>query len=85
MSEQTKTSATALVGVALVGSLGLVQAAENPFAIEPLGASHVLLAETDGEGQCGEGQCGGDKGTEGRCGGATDDGKGTEGKCGSGS
>jgi uncharacterized low-complexity protein len=81
MTKKTITPAAALVGAALVGSLGAfgaVQAAENPFAAQPLDAGYMQIAGADTEGKCGEGKCGGDKGTEGKCGGD----KGTEGKCG---
>jgi uncharacterized low-complexity protein len=90
MTKKTITPAAALVGAALVGSLGtlgLAQAAENPFAAQALDAGYMQVAGADtegkcGEGKCGEGKCGGDKdkGTEGKCGGD----KGTEGKCGEG-
>jgi uncharacterized low-complexity protein len=81
MTKKTITPAAALVGAALVGSLGtlgLAQAAENPFAAQALDAGYMQVAEADTEGKCGEGKCGGDKGTEGKCGGD----KGTEGTCG---
>jgi uncharacterized low-complexity protein len=91
MTKKTITPAAALVGAALVGSLGAfgaVQAAENPFAAQPLDAGYMQLAGADTEGKCGEGKCGegkcggdkgaGDKGTEGKCG----EGKCGEGKCG---
>jgi uncharacterized low-complexity protein len=81
MTKKTITPAAALVGAALVGSLGtfgLATAADNPFAAQSLDAGYMQLAEADTEGKCGEGKCGGDKGTEGKCGGD----KGTEGKCG---
>ncbi|MEY6431841.1 low-complexity protein [Thioalkalicoccus limnaeus] len=82
MTKKTMTPAGALVGVALVGSLGalgVAQAGENPFAVQPLGPSYVQLAEGQcGEGKCGEGKCGGGPDTEGKCG----EGKCGEGKCG---
>jgi uncharacterized low-complexity protein len=73
---KTTTPATALIGVALAGSLGLAQAEGNPFVAEELGSGYMHLAEADTEGKCGEGKCG-----EGKCG--TADGKDEEGKCGS--
>ena len=91
MTKKTMTPATALVGAALVGSLGafgFTRAADNPFAAQPLDAGYMQLAgaDTEGkcggtkdaEGKCGEGKCGADKGTEGKCG----EGKCGEGKCG---
>lgn len=83
MTKKTITPAAALVGAALVGSLGafgVAQAADNPFSAKPLDAGYMQLAGADTEGKCGEGKCGGakDKDAEGKCG--SD--KGTEGKCG---
>ncbi|MBK1720344.1 low-complexity protein [Thiocystis violacea] len=83
MSKHSLTPAAALVGAALVGglgTLGLAQAAGNPFAAQPLDAGYKHIAEADTEGKCGEGKCGSDKGTEGKCG--SDKDKGQEGKCG---
>lgn len=79
----TKDSATALVGIALAGSIGLAQAEEgNPFVAEDLGGGYMQLAEADTEGKCGEGKCG-SKDEEGKCGASdNDDDKGGEGKCG---
>lgn len=84
MTKKTMTPATAIVGAALVGSLGLAQAAENPFAAESLGSGHLQIAEAGGEGKCGEGKCGDGKGAEGKCGGKEAEGEGKcgEGKCG---
>ncbi|NCC27511.1 MAG: low-complexity protein [Gammaproteobacteria bacterium] len=78
MTKNTITPAAALVGAALVGSLGafgLAQAADNPFSAQPLDTGYMQLAGADTEGKCGEGKCGGtkDKDAEGKCG---------EGKCG---
>jgi uncharacterized low-complexity protein len=76
MTNKTITPAAALVGAALVGSLGafgLAQAAGNPFAAHSLDAGYMQLAQADTEGKCGEGKCGADKEKEGKCG---------EGKCG---
>lgn len=88
MIKSTLTPAAALVGVALaapLGGLGLAQAGENPFAVQPLDSGYTQLAQAEtegkcGEGKCGEGKCGSDKGTEteGKCG----EGKCGEGKCG---
>ncbi len=64
MTTEIMTPFTAVVGAALVGGLGVAQASENPFAIEPLKAGHVQIATVKGEGKCGEGKCG-----EGKCGG----------------
>ncbi|HSO83160.1 low-complexity protein [Thiocapsa sp.] len=88
MTKKTITPAAALVGAALVGSLGafgLAQAADNPFSAQSLDAGYMQLAGADTEGKCGEGKCGGAKDAEGKCGEAkcgAD--KGTEGKCGEG-
>ena len=59
---------TLALGTAFTVSLantGIANAAENPFSMQPLSSSHMMLAE----GKCGEGKCGG-KGMrgEGRCG-----------------
>jgi uncharacterized low-complexity protein len=88
MTKKTITPAAALVGAALVGSLGafgLAQAADNPFAAKALDAGYMQLAAADTEGKCGEGKCGGTKDAEGKCGeGKCGAEKGTEGKCGEG-
>ncbi|WPL17864.1 putative low-complexity protein [Thiorhodovibrio winogradskyi] len=91
---QNLTPISALVGIALAGSLGLAQAEGNPFAAQDMNGGYMQLAEADSEGKCGEGKCGGSggdkddgKGDEGKCGGADDkkgDGKDGEGKCGEG-
>jgi hypothetical protein len=63
-TKKTITPAAALVGAALVGSLGafgLAQAAGNPFAAQPLDSGYTQLADADTEGKCGEGKCGADK------------------------
>lgn len=84
---KTTNSATALVGVALAGSLGIAQAEGNPFAAEALDSGYMQLAEADTEGKCGakdeEGKCGEGKCGEGKCG-SSDDEKDGEGKCGEG-
>ena len=83
MNEKTITPAAALVGAAIVGSIaafGVAQAADNPFAAQPLGNGYMQVAGADTEGKCGEGKCGGTKDAEGKCGGAKD----AEGKCGEG-
>ncbi|MBK1648290.1 hypothetical protein CKO36_06670 [Rhabdochromatium marinum] len=73
----TKDSATALVGLALAGSVGLTQAAAgNPFVAQDLGTGYMQLAEADTEGKCGS------KDEEGKCGSKDDDDKGGEGSCG---
>ncbi len=88
MTKKTITPAAALVGAALVGSLGafgLAQAAGNPFAAQSLEAGYMLLAEADTEGKCGEGKCGAEKEKEGKCGeGKCGADKEKEGKCGEG-
>jgi uncharacterized low-complexity protein len=95
MSNKTITSAAAILGAALVGSLTAVNvasAAENPFAAKSLSSGYMQLAEAEGkemkEGKCGEGKemkegkCGeGKEMKEGKCG----EGKEMkEGKCGEG-
>lgn len=88
MNKKTITPAAALVGAAIVGSLGAVgvaQAAGNPFAAQSLDTGYMLVAGADTEGKCGEGKCGGAKDAEGKCGeGKCGADKGTEGKCGEG-
>ncbi|MFB1489527.1 MAG: low-complexity protein [Thiocapsa sp. C3-sup] len=88
MNTKTITPAAALVGAAIVGSLGtfgLAQAAGNPFAAQPLDTGYMQIAGADTEGKCGEGKCGGTKDAEGKCGeGKCGGDKGTEGKCGEG-
>ncbi|WP_373506511.1 low-complexity protein [Thiocapsa sp.] len=74
MTKKTMTPATALIGAALVGSLGtfgLARAADNPFAAQPLDAGYMQLAGADTEGKCGEGKCGADKGKDGASGSTT--------------
>lgn len=83
MTKKTMTPAAALVGAALVGSLGnvgLAQAAGNPFAAQPLDAGYLQLAEAGTEGKCGEGKCGADKEKDGKSGADKE----KEGKCGEG-
>jgi uncharacterized low-complexity protein len=91
MTKKTMTPATALVGAALVGSFGafgLAQAADNPFAAQPLDAGYMQIAGADTDGKDAEGKCGADKtkegkGEEGKCGADKDvEGKCGEGKCG---
>ncbi|WP_373506405.1 low-complexity protein [Thiocapsa sp.] len=86
MTKKTITPAAALVGAALVGSLGtfgLAQAAGNPFAAQSLDAGYLQLAEAGTEGKCGEGKCGANKDKEGKCGADKEkEGKCGEGKCG---
>lgn len=88
MTKKMITPSAAIVGAALVGSLGafdIAKAAGNPFAAQTLDAGYMLLAEADTEGKCGEGKCGGDKETEGKCGeGKCGADKEKEGKCGEG-
>jgi len=54
----------------------MANAAENPFATVEF-ASGYMVADSHGEGKCGEGKCGGEKAGEGKCGE-----KAAEGKCG---
>jgi uncharacterized low-complexity protein len=88
MHKKTITPTAALVGAAIVGSLGafgVAQAAGNPFAAQPLDTGYMQIAGADTEGKCGEGKCGGTKDAEGKCGeGKCGADKGTEGKCGEG-
>ncbi|MCG6897959.1 MAG: low-complexity protein [Thiocapsa sp.] len=82
MTKKAITPAAALVGAALVGSLGTLNGAEagtNPFVAQTLDAGYMQIAEGDTEGKCGEGKCGEDKGSEGKCGSDKE----KEGKCGS--
>ncbi len=83
----TKTVLSSLALTAVMGTAGVVQAAENPFALRDLNAGLRLAAAEDGAaaGQAKDSKCGGAKETEskaaaGKCGGAT--GKTSEGKCG---
>ena len=91
MSEKKVTKPIALaVGIALAGSLAVVEAAQadtgaSPFAMTTLSTAYML---GEGEGSCGgdkgdkaEGSCGGDKGdkAEGSCGGDKEE---AEGSCG---
>jgi uncharacterized low-complexity protein len=74
MTKKTITPAAALVGAAIVGSLGafgVAQAAGNPFAAQPLDTGYMQIAGADTEGKCGEGKCGADKGKEGASGSTT--------------
>ncbi|AHF04198.1 hypothetical protein MARPU_10315 [Marichromatium purpuratum 984] len=82
-TKTTLTTASGLLGAALVGSLAAVapaSAEQNPFAATVMDSGYMQLASADAEGKCGEGKCGGDKDSEGNCGGD----KGMEGKCGEG-
>ena len=91
MSNKTITPVAAVVGAAIIGSLGAIgvaNAADNPFSADQLASGYLQLAGT--EGKCGEGKCGGKEGGEGTCGGK-EGGEGTcggkeggEGKCGEG-
>lgn len=93
----SKTTLT-LALTAVIGSAGLAQAAENPFAAQTLSKGYMVAAADDKgmEGKCGasmpgkakEGKCGGEKAKEAKCGGEkampakAKDGKCGEGKCG---
>ncbi len=88
MMNQTLNPISALVGVALVSSLGLAQAEGNPFVAKALDSGYDQLAQADAEGKCGasgakdeEGKCGEGKCGEGACG-ASDDGQDGEGQSG---
>lgn len=94
MSKTIITPAAAIVGAALVGSLSAINianAAENPFAAQPLNSGYMQIADADTEGKCGgekkdaEGKCGeGKDSMEGKCGEGKEskEGKCGEGKCG---
>ena len=71
------------IGAALLGSVGLANAA-SAFAVNDLGQGYMLVGEEKPEGKCGEGKCGADKGKEGSCGEGKEaaEGKCGEGKCG---
>jgi uncharacterized low-complexity protein len=74
MTKKTITPAAALVGAAIVGSLGafgVAQAAGNPFAAQPLDTGYMQVAGADTEGKCGEGKCGADMDKEGASGSTT--------------
>jgi uncharacterized low-complexity protein len=59
--------------VTTLSSVGVANAADNPFAMTEIAGGYMVAAAA--EGKCGEGKCGGEKksGAEGKCG---------EGKCG---
>jgi len=89
MTTKTMIPAFALVGAFLLGSLGLAQASDNPFAAESAvpgtmqlaGAEDKCGGETGGESKCGgDSKCGADSGAGGKCGSDED----MEGKCGAG-
>ena len=81
MSKKTLKPIAAVLGTTFVISLSaspIVQAAENPFALNDLSGGYMVAEEGKcGEGKCGEkegeGKCGEEKEGEGKCG---------EGKCG---
>lgn len=81
MSKKTLKPIAAALGTTFVVSLAtspIVQAEENPFALNDL-SSGYMVAE---EGKCGEGKCG-EKEGEGKCGEEKEgEGKCGEGKCG---
>jgi uncharacterized low-complexity protein len=59
MPKKIITSAAAIVGAALVGSLtaiNVASAAENPFAAKSLDSGYMQLAEAEGDKQGGEGE-----------------------------
>ena len=81
MAKKSKLSPIATaVGVSVVASLaslGVANAASNPFTASDLGSGYKVAAQ----GNCGEGKCGGKaKGKEGNCGEGKK--KGKEGNCG---
>lgn len=82
----TKTVLSSLALTAVMGTAGVVQAAENPFALRDLNAGLRLAAAEDGAaaGQAKDSKCGGATGktSEGKCGGKAMESKTTEGKCG---
>ncbi|KXX63938.1 hypothetical protein [Marichromatium gracile] len=83
-TKTTLTTATGLLGAALIGNLAAIapaSAEQNPFAATVMESGYMQLASADSEGKCGG--AGGDKDGEGKCG-SSDDGKDMEGKCGEG-
>lgn len=96
---KSKKSHLKLAAVAASLAIGsMAQAADNPFAMQKLGAGYQLAqADKKADGKCGEGKCGGTmqpaddkkmdgKCGEGKCGGAkpASDDKKKDGKCGEG-
>ncbi|NKN33956.1 low-complexity protein [Marichromatium bheemlicum] len=80
-TKTTLTTATGLLGAALIGNLAAIapaSAEQNPFAATVVESGHLQLASSETEGKCGG--AGGDKDSEGNCGGM--EGKCGEGKCG---
>ena len=72
MSKKTIKPIAAVLGTTFVVSLAsspIVQAEENPFALNDLSGGYMVAEE----GKCSEGKCGENKEAEGKCG---------EGKCG---
>ncbi len=104
MSKKTLKPIAAALGTTFVVSLAaspiIVQAAENPFALNDLSSGYMVAEEgkcgeekkvegkAEGEGKCGEGKCGEGKAEgEGKCGEGKAEGEGKvegEGKCGEG-
>jgi len=92
MSKKTLKPIAAALGTTFIVSLAaspIVQAAENPFALNELSNGYMVAEEgscgeeKDAEGKCGEekdaeGKCGEEKDAEGKCG----EEKEAEGKCG---
>jgi len=95
MSNKIVSSLSLAIGAALLGSVGLANAA-SAFAVNDLGQGYMLVGDEKPEGKCGEGKCGADKAkeagaeagkqaTEGSCGeGKCGADKGKEGSCGEG-
>ncbi len=95
MSNKIVNTLSLAIGAALLGSVGLANAA-SAFAVNDLGQGYMLVGEEKPEGKCGEGKCGADKGmdaadaagkeaAEGKCGeGKCGGDKGKEGSCGEG-
>ena len=84
MSKKTLKPVAAAIGTTFVISLAaspIVQAAENPFALNQLSSGYMVAEEGNcGDKKEGEGHCGAEKGEhEGNCGGKKEG----EGKCGS--
>ena len=83
MSSKLKTTLTAAIGAALLGSVAVANAA-SAFQLDDLGNGYMLVGDDKAEGNCGgdkgkEGKCG-----EGKCGGDKTDKAAHEGKCGEG-
>ena len=83
MSNKIVNTLSLAIGAALLGSVGLANAA-SAFAVNDLGQGYMLVGEEKPEGKCGEGKCGDSKTEEAKCGGdkAKEEGKCGEGKCG---